>query len=150
MTCLAFSPDGSILASGTMRGTSATHNLGSIHLWDVARGKELGHFRAHPDLVRSMSFSPGGKTLASIGLERMIRLWDVATMAEAFPRSGHQSPIWTVAVSPVDGTVFTSGTDRTIRQWDLTSRRELGIVAIARGSSIRRSTSGSWPRVRSS
>ena len=122
--CLAFSPDGSILASGSFVGTTAPR--ASIHLWDVARGEELRHFPAHPELIRALSFSPDGKTIASGGGERVIRTWDVATGRELVPHVGHQSAIWTLAVSPADGTVYTGGSDRTVRHWDPVSGRELG------------------------
>jgi WD40 repeat protein len=128
-TSLAFSPDGSILAVGGLRGAPTATSPSPIHLWDLASGKELHHFPAHRNLVRSLSFAPDGQTLASVGQEPVIRLWDVATGREKIPHVGHERSIWCLAVSPTDGTVYTGGSDRTIRRWDPDSGRELGIVA---------------------
>ncbi len=124
---LEFSPDGSILASGSHVGTAAP--LAPIHLWDVARGEELRHFPAHPEMVRSISFAPDGKTIASGGGDRVIRLWDVATGRERFPHVGHQAGLSALAISPVNGIIYTGGSDRTIRRWDPASGRDLGIFA---------------------
>jgi WD40 repeat protein len=130
MPCLAFSPDGSILASGSSgTGSILSSVLADVYLWDIARGKELRHFQAHQTRVHSLDFSPNGRTLASTGAEPMIRLWDVAGGREAFPQPGHRTWIRTLAISPADGTVFTGGQDGTIRQWDRKSGRELGVIA---------------------
>jgi RNA polymerase sigma factor (sigma-70 family) len=125
--CLAFSPDGSILASGD--ASSSNPSLAAIHLWDVARGQERRRFPAHLQGVASLSFSPDGKTLASCGTGPVLRLWDVATGQEVFPQSGHGSAIRTLVISPADGTVFTGGDDGTIRHWDPSSGRELDLIA---------------------
>ncbi len=76
-----------------------------------------------------MSFSPDGKTLASSGVEPVVRLWHVATGREAFPQSGHRSAIRSLVVSQADATVFTGGADGTVRQWNSSSGRELGLIA---------------------
>ena len=86
MSCLAFSPDGSILASGSCgTGNTGSSQLADVYLWDVAGGKELRHFPAHQGWVSAVSFSPDGRTLATTGPEPMIRLWDVATGSEVVP-----------------------------------------------------------------
>jgi RNA polymerase sigma factor (sigma-70 family) len=128
--CLAFSPDGSILAAGSAGSDNpGDAALATIHLWDVIRGQEVRRIPAHPRWVASLSFAPDGQTLASTGAEPVIRIWDVATGREAFPQSGHRSAVRSLAACPADGTVFTGGSDGTIRQWDPASGREIGIIA---------------------
>lgn len=55
---IAFSPDGTLLASAS-RDQSAK-------LWDLSTGLEVQHFR-ESDIVRSVAFSPDGKLLAVAG-----------------------------------------------------------------------------------
>ncbi len=130
MSCLAFSPDGSTLASGSSgTGTTGSAALADIYLWDIHHGKELRHFGAHQGWIESLAFSPGGETLASGGPEPAARLWNVATGHEVLPRPGHRSGIRALVVSPADGTVITGSVDGTIRRWDLAAGRELGVVA---------------------
>jgi WD40 repeat protein len=123
---LKFSPDGSMLAGTSLR--SERPDVVPVHLWDIARSRELRPIFTHQEYVRSISFHPDGKTLALAGGGSMIRVWDVATARELVARPGHYMRIRALAVSPADGTVFTSGDDGTIRQWDPGSGRELGVI----------------------
>jgi WD40 repeat protein len=130
IACLAFSPDGLILAEGTWCGKGeGDFPLADVQIWDVSQGKNLRIYLAHQQRVVALAFAPHGKTLASAGGEPVIRLWDVATGREAFRQSGHRSAIRALAVSPADGTVFSGGVDGTIRHWNPASGRELDLIA---------------------
>ncbi len=132
MGCLAFSPDGSILAGGEQ--SQEDFSLASICLWDVARRTKLHQIPAHRRYVASLSFAPDGKTIASSGGEPVIRLWHVNTGNETFPQSGHRTAVGSLAISPFDETIFTGGEDGSVRQWDAASGRELGLIAQLTGA----------------
>jgi WD40 repeat protein len=78
--CLAFSPDGKMLASGSRGYDAKTRTRwGELRLWDVPAGKEVATFKVHKDEVRALAFSPDGKSIASVDAEGEVRLWDLAT-----------------------------------------------------------------------
>jgi WD40 repeat protein len=73
--CLAFSPDGETLASGD--------SWRALKLWDVSTGKNTATFEADGEAVRSVTFSPDGKVLASLGeCGNEIKLWDTVSGKE--------------------------------------------------------------------
>jgi WD40 repeat protein/serine/threonine protein kinase len=70
-TCLAFSPDGTRLASGG--GGSA------IILWDTVHGRALHQPLPESDGSYCLAFSPDGGLLASRSLDGAIGIWDAAS-----------------------------------------------------------------------
>jgi RNA polymerase sigma factor (sigma-70 family) len=88
---VAFSADGKWMASGGYGNDKEDY---FARLWDVETGKEVRRFMHGRKGygVRSLAFSPDGKTLATLGTQggAFLRLFDVETGEErrAFPKDG--------------------------------------------------------------
>jgi WD40 repeat protein len=69
VTSVAFSPDGSLLASAAGKPI--------IELWRAADGHLLATLEGHGRDVLSVAFSPDGTLLASGAADNTVRLWGI-------------------------------------------------------------------------
>jgi WD40 repeat protein len=120
---LAFSPDGSRLATGD------TDN--AVKIWDTATGHEILTLRGHFDWVRDLAFTPDGHRLVSAGDDNKVLVWDARPLREGekigqerFTLTGHRNSVNTVAFQP-EGTLLATGSaDGTVKLWDTRTGRE--------------------------
>ncbi len=120
LQCVAWSPDGALLATGT--------SFGAIRLWDARSGafrRLLGSGDRTLDTINALAFSADGRMLASGDDYKEIKIWNIATgeLQRSFKQENstvaHNASVYSVAWSP-DGKTLASGSlDRTAALWDV-------------------------------
>ena len=134
---VAFSPDGTILASG---GSERENEAGTVKLWDVATGTNIATLYGHTGAVFSVSFSPDSSTLASGSGDGTVKLWDVATKQNIATFKHAVGEVASVAFSP-DGKTLASASlyfsffnanldEGTVELWDVATRTNIATLQV--------------------
>lgn len=114
ITILTYSPDGSLIASG-----SAKEN--SIKVWDIASGKIIGKLQGHEGATTAINFSADGKKLVSSAKDNLLIVWDVVNW-EIVDSIRTKSPINWFVNDQNSTSIFYSG-DNTgnVEKWNFES-----------------------------
>ena len=120
---MAFTEDGSLLATGGQDGT--------VVVWDAATWERLDTLEGHAAAVWDVAFSPDGGRLISGSEDQTVRLWNSLITSTSFGASvqtftGHTDAVLAVSFSQ-NAQVFPAsvGADRTIRFWDVATGESL-------------------------
>ncbi|MCH9739822.1 MAG: AAA family ATPase [Epsilonproteobacteria bacterium] len=89
----------------------------------------------HNNVVRSVAFSPDGKTIISGSHDRSIKLWDVQKKELLHTFEGHSQIVISVAFSPDGKTIISGSSDNSIKLWDV-QKKELLYTFEGHGSTV--------------
>lgn len=117
VSSVAFSPDGTLVASGCMNGKA--------RVWDAKTGELRRVFGiASSRLINAIAFSSDGETLAAAGIhmDKTVKLWNVRTGSLLRKLAGHTDvEIHAIAFSPDGARLASAGNDATVRVWDVST-----------------------------
>ncbi len=120
VSAVAFSPDGNHLASVSSCQNRAGYLLpdksSEVRVWEASAAPVSSLLRGHTLNVKSVSFSPDGRFLASSSDDETIKIWDAQTGRELHSLRGHTLNAPHLAFSR-DGKRLASGAED-LRVWD--------------------------------
>jgi WD40 repeat protein len=125
----AFSPNGTVLATGAPEGKGfPPDSLSHVTWWDLATGKEIARSVDGHIGVTAVAFSPDGKSIASAGrFDSTIRIWDAATGKE-LRRTGYPSHDCRLVFAPDGKSLFSvekvSAKGVRVGHWDASTLQE--------------------------
>jgi WD40 repeat protein len=117
---LAFSPDGTLLASGGYRVVKLWRRQPVTPKLNLTAGLAQG--------LTSLAASPDGKWIAAGSADHGVKLWDASTGNLAKEFSGHTGAVTSLKFSSDSRRLLSGSTDKTIRVWAVAERQLLAQV----------------------
>ena len=112
VTAVAFDSEGSQLATADSEGL--------IRVWSVGKDFALTHVAdlvGHTSTVSTLSFTLGGRTLASGSFDRTIVLWDPQTGQERLTLTGHADRLLRVQFTSDGQALISVSRDGAVKRW---------------------------------
>jgi WD40 repeat protein/tRNA A-37 threonylcarbamoyl transferase component Bud32 len=113
---LAFSPDGTLLASGS--GTHHTGDPAVIKVWNVHTGAEVATLHGHTNEIWGLTFTPDGSRVVSASHDQTIKFWDLHNGRETLTLRAHSDNVR--AVTFLGDRLVSVSEDHTVKLWEPT------------------------------
>jgi serine/threonine protein kinase len=110
---IAYSPDGTTVATASKDGTAKLWNATTWELQHVLAG--------HESEVTAVRFSPTGEQVATASEDHTVRIWEVATGEELAVLANHTDDVLALDFSPDGALLASGGRDLQVRVWNAKS-----------------------------
>jgi WD40 repeat protein len=158
LSSITFSPDGRYLATITngylksKEPSSDSKEASSIRVWEVNSGREVAHINYDSEHVKTITFSPNGRYLATVtsgntedNSESNVSLWETTSgrkiaymqfIADAEDLAGYPNDLKTIAFSPDGRALAGTGSNwsKTTWVWEAVSGR--GVTYMSHEDSV--------------
>jgi WD40 repeat protein len=122
--CVAFSPDGTRLATSTCAGDGQPP---VVTIWDYLGRRRLLAREGRGATINALALTRDGSRLVAAGSSGEFQIWDVTTGEERVCRQAHRTSITVLAFSPDGGQFATAAyVDGDVRLWDAASGEPRG------------------------
>jgi len=112
-----FSPEGSILATGSRDGT--------LILWDALHGTRLKTINEPGHWWGPIAFTPDGKTMIAGDQEGVVKMWDVDTAEAKGVLKSHRGIIELITCLKDGKTLVTADENGSVSFWDMATGKKL-------------------------
>jgi WD40 repeat protein/serine/threonine protein kinase len=120
--CLAFSPDGKHIASGsfTPNPLNLRDSRGVVKVWSPDDGHEVLTFTGQQGVILSVTYSPDGNQIASssINEDHSFVVWDAATGKNERVIRAHAMHVHKLRYSPDGRLLASASTDGVVKLWN--------------------------------
>jgi WD40 repeat protein len=117
---VAWSPDGQLIASGSINNTVRVWRLTEVNVSDLT----VYAYNGHSDSVNQVAWSPDSTRIASASgyvpvgrTDNTVQVWDATTGDNAYTYNGHSSPVTGLTWSPDGKYLASSSVDKTVQVW---------------------------------
>ncbi len=118
ITCLAFSPDGNFLVTGSYDNT--------IKLWNMRSGKEIRSFTHNTEKILSVYFHPSGNKILSAGDDNRAIVYDIFTGKPLTKVKIKENQLQKACFSPKGDKILTMDNRDGISVWEAHSAKLIG------------------------
>ncbi|NDU73000.1 protein kinase [Actinomadura sp. DSM 109109] len=124
LSSLAFSPDGSRVATASEDGTAK--------VWNAGTGALVTTLTGHKGEVYAVAFSPDGSRLVTGGDDDVAKVWNAGTGALAAKLTGHKYGVGTLAFSPDGSRLVAAYVDRA-KLWNFNTHALIATITNVSG-----------------